>query len=326
MELSHLLQLVSELPQNKTLNYVRGTDRCTFVGVDIDGERVFSIAPNGEDKSWAPSYLSELASKIFENEPFNLSGLLNNKGSYRPVLETIIAHTREFYTVRRGAATALAWIPSKPKANLELEEIAAEDIPEAKPHTSSSSVQILPPDELILKVKDSFLKYWEIIDQHGAQTKSYVQKFENEINPYLIKLDIGYKSVFQIIDIIQYNNIINRIASDFSELSFLRKGRSNHGDEYRIASTHVHYSNFLKIVALTDFRANLDKQQRSIFINRAINNSNYSRYLAAMRTKPFLLFAGISGTGKSRIVREMAFASCPPRCEMRIASRRETTA
>lgn len=34
-------------------------------------------------------------------------------------------------------------------------------------------------------------------------------------------------------------------------------------------------------------------------------------YLTAIRTKPFLLLAGISGTGKSRIVREFAFKSCP---------------
>lgn len=35
------------------------------------------------------------------------------------------------------------------------------------------------------------------------------------------------------------------------------------------------------------------------------------KYLTAMRTKPFLLLAGISGTGKSRIVKQMAFESCP---------------
>ena len=35
------------------------------------------------------------------------------------------------------------------------------------------------------------------------------------------------------------------------------------------------------------------------------------KYLAAIRTKPFILLAGISGTGKSRIVRELAFKSCP---------------
>lgn len=33
--------------------------------------------------------------------------------------------------------------------------------------------------------------------------------------------------------------------------------------------------------------------------------------LDAIRTKPFILLAGISGTGKSRIVRELAFKSCP---------------
>ena len=38
---------------------------------------------------------------------------------------------------------------------------------------------------------------------------------------------------------------------------------------------------------------------------------NYDKYLNALRTKPFLLLAGISGTGKSRIVRELAYKSCP---------------
>lgn len=43
--------------------------------------------------------------------------------------------------------------------------------------------------------------------------------------------------------------------------------------------------------------------------------SNFLPYLPAMRTKPFLLLAGISGTGKSRIVREMAFAACPKKLQ-----------
>ena len=37
-------------------------------------------------------------------------------------------------------------------------------------------------------------------------------------------------------------------------------------------------------------------------------DSEYLTYLTALRTKPFMLLAGISGTGKSRIVREMAKA------------------
>jgi hypothetical protein len=45
--------------------------------------------------------------------------------------------------------------------------------------------------------------------------------------------------------------------------------------------------------------------------------ANIQHYLRAMRTKPFLLLAGISGTGKSRIVKQMAFDSCPNLPELR---------
>lgn len=45
--------------------------------------------------------------------------------------------------------------------------------------------------------------------------------------------------------------------------------------------------------------------------NHKTVKTNISQHLTALRTKPFLLLAGISGTGKSRIVREFAFKSCP---------------
>lgn len=42
-----------------------------------------------------------------------------------------------------------------------------------------------------------------------------------------------------------------------------------------------------------------------------INNEAYSfrRYITAIQSKPFVLLAGISGTGKSRIVRQLAYAT-----------------
>ena len=46
-------------------------------------------------------------------------------------------------------------------------------------------------------------------------------------------------------------------------------------------------------------------------VNHKTAKTNISQYLSALRTKPFMLLAGISGTGKSRIVREFAFKSCP---------------
>lgn len=43
----------------------------------------------------------------------------------------------------------------------------------------------------------------------------------------------------------------------------------------------------------------------------SLEDSSYLPYLTALRTKPFMLLAGISGTGKSRIVKELAFMTCP---------------
>lgn len=43
----------------------------------------------------------------------------------------------------------------------------------------------------------------------------------------------------------------------------------------------------------------------------------YNRYLTTLKTKPFMLLAGMSGTGKSRLVRELAFATCPNIEELR---------
>lgn len=288
MKLAHLLQLVEELPNNSTLNYVRGTDTCEFVDVDVDGKRINSVAPNGETKSWAPSYLEDLAPKIKENVPFNLSGLLNNKGSYRPVLETIIAHTREFYTVRKGTATALVWIPSKPKQELELEEIPQEEIPEPLPETDNSL--LLPPEELTPKVRDSFIKFWKLIDQHGVDFNAYISNFENAINPYLIKLGLGYDNIFQVVDYKSYTSIIQRMTNEFPETAYIKNGRQNTGVKYQVGSTHVHYSNYLQVLDNSDFRANIDKEQEEY----------QQEKLMSLLDQPLqLIYYGAPGTGKS---------------------------
>lgn len=288
MKLTHLLQLVEELPNNSTLNYVRGTDTCEFVDVDTDGKRINSVAPNGEAKSWAPSYLEDLAPKIKENVPFNLSGLLNNKGSFRPVLETIIAHTREFYTVRKGTATALVWIPSKPKQELELEEIPQEEIPEPFPETDNSL--LLPPEELTKKVRESFIKFWKLIDQHGVDFNAYISNFENTINPYLIKLGLGYDNIFQVVDYKSYTSIIQRMTDEFPETAYIKNGRQNTGVKYQVGSTHVHYSNYLQVLDNSDFRANIDKEQEEY----------QQEKLMSLLDQPLqLIYYGAPGTGKS---------------------------
>lgn len=288
MDLSHLLQLVSEIPQNTTLQYVRGTDQCKFVNVDIDGKRINSVAPNGEDKSWAPSYLEDLAPKIFENEPFNLSGLLNNKGSYRPVLETIIAHTREFYTVKKGTATALVWIPSNPKMHLKLEEIDAVHIPAPKPHT-----------EYIKKINEIIFN--PIIDKNYSDEElgSILSKLNSSISE-------GSKTAMFTLFGLKYGKHIDKATKILEAAGLptnvhansISTGKQLYGLISERQLNMAFWSPTLSILP------NIEPSKKT-------KNQGYSQYITAMRTKPFLLLAGISGTGKSRIVRELARACWP---------------
>ena len=70
-----------------------------------------------------------------------------------------------------------------------------------------------------------------------------------------------------------------------------------------------------KKVAEFELGSTIESRETCVLpIPTKISESSYSMflsYLTAIRTKPFILLAGISGTGKSRIVRELAFKSCP---------------
>ena len=64
-----------------------------------------------------------------------------------------------------------------------------------------------------------------------------------------------------------------------------------------------------KLVDLLQEKASLETQKRNNSIKQVFHqDNNYTPYLTALRTKPFMLLAGISGTGKSRIVRKLAQA------------------
>lgn len=56
------------------------------------------------------------------------------------------------------------------------------------------------------------------------------------------------------------------------------------------------------------FYKNFDNKKEKQSIAVGNSGSNYRPYITAIKSKPFLLLAGISGTGKSRIVRELARA------------------
>lgn len=305
MELSHLISLIDELPQNSKLSYVRGEDVCTYVKVDKVENRLYAITPKGKECTFAESFLLALASGIAPNVAFNTSQLLNNKGSNRAVVDSIIANTAEFYWFAKDGAKFTVWIPTERHPAGELVEwtdmdsikMAEKVLPgflQTPNYTASPNV-----------VRDSFIRFWTIVDQHGADYETYVSQFEKAINAYLHE-NANVENVFSLTDVHQYKKAINAVIEKNAEMAYLQKDQGPNGEKYLVYSTHKHYIEFLKILAATN-GIKVSTQTMNI-LSGTKENSDYRPYITAIKSKPFLLLAGISGTGKSRIVRELARA------------------
>ena len=87
----------------------------------------------------------------------------------------------------------------------------------------------------------------------------------------------------------------------------LRQREGNHYDLF-----YFPYS-----ISITDMYSRLSLNRNGFLLNDRIEidldniNKNNTPYTIALRSKPFMILAGISGTGKSRIVREFAYMTCP---------------
>lgn len=90
-------------------------------------------------------------------------------------------------------------------------------------------------------------------------------------------------------------------------------------NELKLFTNPVCYTEIVKdtVSPHADIVIDRKKGRDAVIQDLSKAKTNYSpsalstSYLTTMRTKPFLLLAGISGTGKSRIVKQMAFESCP---------------
>lgn len=305
MELKYLISLIDELPQNSKLSYVRGEDVCTYVKVDKVENRLYAITPKGKECTFAKSFLLALASGIVPNVAFNTSQLLNNKGSNRAVVDSIIANTAEFYWFAKDGAKFTVWIPTERHPAGELAEWTDMDsikMPEkVLPGFLQASIYTASPNV----VRDSFIRFWTIVDQHGADYKTYVSQFEKVINTYLHD-NADIENVFLLTDLHQYKKAINAVIENNAEMAYLQKEQGPNGEKYFVYSTHKHYIEFLKILTATN---SIKVSTQTMNIQSGTKeNSNYRPYITAIKSKPFLLLAGISGTGKSRIVRELARA------------------
>lgn len=293
MKLQHLLELINELSPNTYFKYIRSDEQCEYIKIDMSEPRVYSKTPDGKDHSIADTYLQVLAERIEENVPFNISQLMNNSGSNRPIIETIIAHTKEFYWYQNGRAKYVVWIPTKPHIPGELKEWTDSSIIQ---NTSIKPI-VKTVDELIVNDLSSHLfSEQELGDILKNMYKTGDNNHSQVACIHLFGLKFGQ---YIRANKLSVKNIVSRAGLSANYIVEINKG--------------VKLSELIsqKSFGMAFWNGETKVKKKSEISNLIINSAqDYSlQYLTALRTKPFMLLAGISGTGKSRIVRKLAQAT-----------------
>ena len=145
--------------------------------------------------------------------------------------------------------------------------------------------------KLFVATAQSWMEYFEVVESILRYREDTAYRAQCDINSAKVS-DVRY----------------NILAENHSQISVV-------GSEISITESEI--KNVRRKVAEYELT---DKIHSAEDIFEPINNqgvssdtsADYLKYLTALRAKPFMLLAGISGTGKSRIVREFAFKSCPP--------------
>ena len=293
MKLQHLLELINELSPNTYFKYIRSDEQCEYIKIDMSEPRVYSQTPDGKDHSIADTYLQVLAERIEENVPFNISQLMNNSGSNRPIIETIIAHTKEFYWYQNGRAKYVVWIPTKPHIPGELKEWTDSSIIQ----TTSIKPIVKTIDELIVNDLSSHLfSEQELGDILKSMYKAGNNNHSQVAGIHLFGLKYGQNIRANKLSV---KNIVSRAGLSDNYIVEINKGVK--------LSELISQNSF----GMAFWNGETKVKKKSEFSNLIINSAQgyYLQYLTAIRTKSFMLLAGISGTGKSRIVRKLAQAT-----------------
>ena len=176
------------------------------------------------------------------------------------------------------------------------------------------------------------------IDRQISFTREVAVHFFNVSQNFLEKKGNASIHIFHYNNERNFEDIELQTATDFRFSSRLNKFITSSGDSLEVGDLlymqQIGKSYGVKLIKTSDtnykiFNALLNEHERHFLLctdEESNDNPNTSEvkvskdvlsYLSAIRTKPFLLLAGISGTGKSRIVKEMAYASCPDEGDLR---------
>lgn len=286
----HILELFRQLPVDISCDYVN-PGIYSVRRKPIEGDEVhFALYENeidsNKDVPLTEAAMETMANAIKENSPISIDAALVNGGNKRSAIECALIRTSEFYSIKRGRNKNIVWIPSKPHPVGE--KGIWNDGEELPP----------PPDENtpLMAIKEEELRANYSIEELGRLLADMVRQ-DDKIGIVATCAAFGLKYGKAIIaNGYKAKELIDAANNNGVNIDHAQDGIINTGKSlYEAISRKAFGINFSKKAV----HKNIMNTVHNVFLN----------YLTALRTKPFMLLAGISGTGKSRIVRKLAQAT-----------------
>lgn len=170
------------------------------------------------------------------------------------------------------------------------------------------------------RIKEEFTYYLSNIARSSRRTGKGFNLQPTAVQSFLAFLEVDrlfdynpeiWKHIKSMYDITVPNEVENIADILLSDEEFTK--HDNEKNQGWRSGSIIHYVCFIKARSYfmnektKDFSETPD-QKTANKVTSDVQYSTYRPYITAIKSKPFLLLAGISGTGKSRIVRELARA------------------
>lgn len=170
------------------------------------------------------------------------------------------------------------------------------------------------------RIKEEFTYYLSNIARSSRRTDKGFNLQSTAVQSFLAFLEVDrlfdynpeiWKHIKSMYDITVPNEVEN-IANTLLNDEEFTKHDNDKNQGWRSGSI-IHYVCFIKARSYfmnekTKYFSDSPDQKTANKVKSDVQHSTYRPYITAIKSKPFLLLAGISGTGKSRIVRELARA------------------
>lgn len=199
-----------------------------------------------------------------------------------------------------------------------VKEVAVPNKPSGDIHLDSNVTK----EQLINEMKKGFVNYFSNYLKLStgkcdeAKIAQYLNLYEKQIETPLRSDFDDFDSIFQYVTSHEVNNFFSKVERKYPKYGILLLDKWPEEKEkqtlyYEPWTMIRHYKAFLDLMGSV-------RNISMVILPRILSLSEseeipytINQYIRAIRTKPFVLLAGISGTGKSRIVRQLAKACWP---------------